>query len=436
MDRKSFTARPLSRRAFLRGLGFGALALGGAGLAACGQQPAATPTATEAPATPAAFNFTAWSLNEGASKTAIESIIGSYQGRTGAQITTAAYPFNEYLNQVVLQTAGGTISGAAQLDIAWLAALGSTGKLRDLSALTQGVGYTDAALSSGQYNGQQLGLPWTTGSIGMVANTELLERAGVAGIPTDVDAFERALEQLLALDGGVTPYAAMTDVAQLKDIIPWIYTFGGSVITDGNVTLGDAGSVEAVEWFKSLMDRGLIAPDVDRFDARQLFAQGNVGFYEDAILARGIVSADSPVEDLANKIQPLGRPKAAADTSQALLWGHLVVVFEGENADAAAEFAQFLTSDQETALGYFAALSLPPTTEGALNAAPVQQDAYTATWSQEITRYARPNPFWPYAEVAQMERILGEQVQAVLTGASSAPDALGRAAEEIGRLVG
>jgi multiple sugar transport system substrate-binding protein len=436
----------ISRRSFLRGLGLGALSLGGAGLAACAA-PAASPTASSsgaaqpgsppAPAAAGPFTFNAWSLNEGASKTKIEEIVAAYQQQSGATITTAAYPYNEYLNQLLLQASGGTLSGAAQLDIAWLTALASTGKLRDLGPLAAGAGYTQAALSSGQHNGVQYGLPWTTGSIGMVANTELLERAGVAGVPTTVEEFEAALEKLKALGDGVVPYAAMTDVAQLKDIIPWIWTFGGTVVDGGAVTLGDAGSVQAVEWYKRLLDRGLIAPDVDRFDARQLFSQGKVGFYDDAIVGKASVIKDSPVADLAGKMQPLARPRAAgADAPQALLWGHLVVVLEGAGADAAAAFAKFLTSDQATTVGYFEALSLPPTTDAGLAAAPVQADAYTATWSGEITRYARPNPFWPYAESAEMERLLGEQVQAVLIGSASGQEAMQKAGEAIGKLIG
>ena len=53
----------------------------------------------------------------------------------------------------------------------------------------------------------------------------------------------------------------MTALNGLKDLIPWIWTFGGSVIDDqGKVTLGDEGSVKALEWYKSLLDRGLMPP--------------------------------------------------------------------------------------------------------------------------------------------------------------------------------
>jgi multiple sugar transport system substrate-binding protein len=311
------------------------------------------------------------------------------------------------------------------------------GVLKDLSAYTADVDYTDAALSSGQVDGVQYGLPWTTASIGMVANMTLLEEAGVTEIPTTIEEFEAALEMLKAYDPDVIPYAGMTDTAQLKDIIPWIWTFGGTIIDgDGNVVVNDEGTIAAVEWYASLMERRLIAADMDRFDARQLFAQGRVGFYEDAIVARALAASNAPDSDLSEHVVPVPRPVLnEGDAPQALLWGHIIVVIDDSNGDAAAKFAQYLTSDQDTVLNYFEQMALPPTTESALASEVVQNDAYVAQWSNEITATARTNPFWPYPDAAAMEQTLNEQVQAVLTGSMSAKDALQEAHDDISDLI-
>lgn len=384
------------------------------------------------------FTFTGWSLQEGATRDVIMSAVDAYSADTSAEIDTVAFPYNEYLNQVLLQARGGNISGVVQLDIAWLAPMAKMGVLKDLSSYTEGVGYTEAALSSGQVDGVQYGLPWTTASIGMVANMTLLEEAGVTEIPTTIEEFEAALEALKAYDPDVIPYAGMTDTAQLKDIIPWIWAFGGTVIDDeGNVVLNDEGTIAAVEWYADLLDRGLIAADMDRFDARQLFAQGRVGFYEDAIVARALAESNAPDSDLSENVVPVPRPVVnEGDAPQALLWGHILVVIDDDNGDAAAEFAQYLTSDQDVVLNYFEQLGLPPTTETALASDVVQSDEYVAQWSNEITATARTNPFWPYAEAAAMEQTLNEKVQAVLTGDMSAADAMNEAHDEISDLIG
>ncbi len=383
------------------------------------------------------FTFTGWSLQEGATRDVILGVVNEYSQATGAEISDVSYPYNEYLNQVLLQARGGNLSGAVQLDIAWLAPLAAMGVLKDLGPVAEGTDYTAAALSSGQVNGVQYGLPWTTASIGMVANMQLLNAAGIMDLPTTIDEFEADLEALKAYDPDVIPYAGMTDTAQLKDIIPWIWTFGGTVIdADGNVVLNDDGTIAAVEWYKSLLDRGLIAADTDRFDARQLFAQGRVGFYDDAIVARGLVTSAAPDSGLDQFVVPVPRPVlAAGDAPQALLWGHIIVVVDDKNADAAAAFAKYITSDQDTVLNYFEQLALPPTTQSALDSDTVQNNDYVAKWSSEITATARTNPFWPYTQAAAMENALTEQVQAVLTGDMSAKDAMAEAHSEISDLM-
>jgi multiple sugar transport system substrate-binding protein len=384
------------------------------------------------------ITFTGWALNEGASRDVVAGFAEAYGQAHDLKIELVAVPWGEALNQLVLQATGGTAEGAAQLDIAWLNTLAATGQLKDLSAYAEGQGYTEAALSSGQANGVQYGLPWTTGSIGLVANREILDNAGVTELPATIDEFEAALEKIKAYDPDIIPYAGMTDIGGLKDIMPWIWTFGGQVIDEnGNVLLGDEASVAALEWYKSLIDQGYVAPDMDRFTARQLFSQGKVAFYDDAIVAKGIVTKDTPIENLGELMVPVPRPVLEeGDTPQAMLWGHIVVVFEGEQGEAAAAWAQHLTSDQETVITYFEELSLPPTTTEALNSEAVQEDEFIANWSEKVTATARPNPFWPYAESARMESILAEQVQAYLVGAAdSAQSVLETANEEISEMV-
>ncbi|MFD0662190.1 ABC transporter substrate-binding protein [Thermocatellispora tengchongensis] len=359
----------------------------------------------------------------------MQAIVDDYAKKNGVTITPTSFPYNEYLNQVTLKLRGNQLTGAIQLDVAWLGAMAAMGKLRDLGPVAGKGGYTDVALASGQVGGKQLGLPWTTGSIGLIANTELLEKAGVDGMPATVEEFEAALRKIAKLDG-VVPYAAATKAAQLKDILPWMRTFGSPLLDGEEITVGDEPSVAAVEWYKKLFDAKLIAPDVDRFDARALFAQGKAAFYDDAIIARGVVESQAPDKTLTTKMAPLARPVLkAGDTPQALLWGHVIAVVEGEGADAAAEFASFATSDTATVASFFEKVKLPPTTTAGLADPKVAGDTFTTEWTEKITKTASANPFWRYAGYAQIETAIAEQVQAVLVGDASAKDALAKAAE-------
>jgi multiple sugar transport system substrate-binding protein len=430
---------PITRRQALTWLGLGAAA---ATLAACaptgsGAAPgAALPTGGSAK--PTDFAFASWSLTEEASAPAIKELLSGFESKDSISIKQTSFPYNEYFNQLMLQVRGGQFTGAAHVDVAWLASLAAFGKLADVSAFTTGRGYTDSALEAAQYQGVQYAFPWTIGAIGLVTNSEILGKAGIDAnaFPTSIDDFEAALVKLKGLGNGLIPYAASTKAAQLKDILIWMQTFGSTLVKDGTVTIGDDASIEAVTWYKSLYDQGLIAADVDRFDARSLFAQGRTAIYDDAPVGRSSVLKDSPDAGLADKLVPVSRPVLkSGDTPRALVWGGAIAVITGEGSETAAEFGQWATSDLDTVLADYANRGLPPVTTEALTSDAVTSDAFGSLFSERITATATTNPFWQYPQYAQIESTIAEKVQAVLVGSATPADAMKSAGEAAQKLI-
>jgi len=374
------------------------------------------------------FSFTAWSLNEAATKDVLTTMVNGYASSAGAKVTTASYPYNDYLNQLLLQVRGGSLSGVIQTDVAWLATLAATGKLVDLSPIAAKGGYTDAALGIAKANGKQYGLPWATAGIGLIGNKDLLTRAGITEAPKTIADFENALRALKGLGGGIVPWAAMTKVDQLKDFIPWMWVFGSPVVDSGKITVGDDASVEALTWYKKLYDEKLIAPDVNRFDARALFAQGKVGYYEDAIGGRGAVTKASADKTLGDKLLPISRPvKNSGDPSRHLAWGHALAVLQGDSSAAAAKFVTAMTSDPTYTVPWFKSAGLPPTTTAGLDSAEVKADPFVTAFTSAIGAHATPDPFWVYPKFAQIETALANAVQSALIGKASPKDALASA---------
>ncbi|WP_350348887.1 extracellular solute-binding protein [Agromyces sp. G08B096] len=429
----------ITRRQALSILGIGAAT---ATLAACaptgtGGAPAAT--AGTGSFTPTDFSFASWSLTEEAAAPALKALLQQYSSAEKVEIEEVSFPYNEYFNQLMLQVRGGQFAGAAHVDVAWLGSLAALGKLQDVSALTKGRGYTESALTAAQFDGVQYAFPWTIGAIGLVTNSEILDRAGISAdeFPTSIDAFESALKDLKGLGGGLIPYAASTKAAQLKDILIWMQTFGSPLVKKGEVTIGDDASIEAVTWYKSLYDQGLIAADVDRFDARSLFAQGRTAIYDDAPVGRGAVTKESPDADLASKLVPVSRPVLKkGDTPRALVWGGAIAVVSGEGAETAADFGQWATSDTEAVLADYEIRGLPPVTEEALASDVVTGDEFGVLFSERITKTATTNPFWQFPQYAQIESAVAEKVQAVLVGQQSPADAMKEAGETAQQLIG
>jgi len=411
-----------TRRTLLK---FAGLTAGAVGLAACA--PSGTSSSGNAAPTtggkPTDFKLASWTLADNLSKPGVQGLMDKFSADKGIKISGVPIAFPDYFNQLTLQVRGNQFSGAAQLDIAWLSGIAALGKLRDLGPLAGGAGYTKTALSSGQLAGVQYGLPWTSGAIGLIVNQKMLKDVGVDKLPATIKDFEAVLIELKKT--GVIPYAASTKVAQLKDILIWMQTFGSKLIDGDKVTIGDEASIEAVTWYKRLYDKRLIAADVDRADARTLFAQGKAAMYDDAIVGKDVVLKQASDPKLINQIAPASRPVLAeGDSPRAQQWGHIAVVVEGKGADTASEFALWATSNTDAVLKYFEAVSLPPTTEEALASQVVKSDAFTTGFGDRITATATPNPFWRFPQYAQMETIVSEQVQAVLIGSASPADAL------------
>lgn len=439
MSASSFPHPLITRRRALQIFGIGAAAAALAGCAPTASGGPAAGTAGLNGADPTDFAFASWSLTEESAKPALEGTLSAYEKAKGVAVKRTAFPYNEYINQLMLQVTGGQFTGAAHVDVAWLGSLAATGKLQDVSSLASGRGYTSSALQAATFDGVQYGLPWTIGAIGLIANSETLGKAGLSAdaFPTTVDEFEKALVSLKGLGGGLIPYAASTKAAQLKDILIWMQTFGSPLVDGDTITIGDDASVEAVTWYKGLYDKGLIAADVDRFDARSLFAQGRAAMYDDAPVGRGAVTKESPDANLASKLAPVSRPVLkAGDTPRALVWGGAIAVVNGAGAPTAGDFAQYATSDLDAILADYALRGLPPATTEALASSEVAADTFGAQFSERITSTASSNPLWKFTAYSQIESAIADRVQAVLIGSASPKDAMKQAGEAAQKLVG
>lgn len=382
------------------------------------------------------FTFTSWNYGEEAQKQLITDEVAGFTTGKSVKATLSSYPFAEYKNQVLLRSRSKDLTGAAQLDIAEINSLAKLGVLADLSAYAAEGDYTDTALKNGQADGKQYGLPWYTGSIGLVSNSALLKKAGVNTAPTTVAEFEAALKKVRALGGDYVPYAFATKPETIKDVVPWLRTFGSSVVDGDKIEVNDEGGVKALTWLKSMLDQKLITLNVGRPEARTLYTQGRTAFFDDANQVRGTIKKQAMDPSILANTTPIARPVVTAgDTPQSLAWGGLIVVFNTGPVDTSAKFASFMTSDTKTGLARYKAVGSAPTTNKALADPAFTGDAYSSTWQKAITDNAQPNPLWKFTAYGQMEAALAKHVQSALIGKETPQAALEAANTEMQALV-
>ncbi len=176
-------------------------------------------------------------------------------------------------------------------------------------------------------------------------------------------------------------------------------------------------TIDTLTWYKKLIDNGFIAMDTGRGDSRQLFAQGKVAFYDDAVIAKGqAVKNGVAPEDVINVCSAMLRPVVnVGDKSQSTMWGHMLVVFQNsQNKEAAGELAKVLTSD-EIAMEYFEKNGMPPVTKSAASMDEVKNDPYLNGFLAS-TETARLEETARMINASEIKSIITDEVQAVLLG--------------------
>lgn len=264
-------------------------------------------------------------------------------------------------------------------------------------------------------------------ALGLSALMAVSMLAGWDAAPATMEEFEQCLADVAALGGDIVPYGVSTkDDTCAGDFMPWLWTFGGAIFgEDGSVTIDSEAAVACVQWYQDLLAKGYIAMDTGRGEARQLFAQGKMAFYDDAVVAKGqAVSNGVAPEEVVNVCSAMPRPVLkAGDQPQSTMWGHMLVIFDkSEYKQQAADLALTLVSD-EIAMDYFTNNGMPPVTTSASQKEEVTSDAYLSGFIS-ATATARLDETARMTNASQVKSVITEELQYALLGQKTAEQAV------------
>lgn len=374
------------------------------------------------------LTYVGWSQDEAASKPTLNAMFDGYRKVNGdVKLDVIGFPWGQMQQNILLRLRSGQPLDVVQLAERWLPQFASTGKMHDLNEV-YGKGQLEKLISPGvlklgDFRGKQFGLPWTAGSIGMVTNLKVLKDAGISAPPKTVDAFIEALKAIKKSQPQSVPYAMATknNNSLSPDFQVWLWTFGGQLFDDkGKVVVNSAAAVRALSFMTDLVKDGLAAKDIDRPDARRMYAQNQTGFYQDAPLARGFARNNSGKGvEFDAYVQAMSTPTLkAGDTPQSFAWGHLLTMFnDGKGApnaqSAQAKFSQHLALSDANQLQYFKEQGLFPVTNSAL--AQLASDPYVSAWTQG-SRHSERDEVSQWTTSADPVAIIGEEVQSSLLG--------------------
>lgn len=377
------------------------------------------------------LTYVGWSHDEAASKPTLTRMFEDFRrGNADVKFDVVGFPWGQMQQNILLRMRSNQPLDVVQLAERWLPQFGATGKMQDLNEV---FGKDQLAklinpgtLKLGEFRGKQLGLPWTAASIGMVANAKVLRDAGVSAPPTTVDAFVESLKAIKRSQPLAVPYAMTTknNNSLSPDFQVWLWTFGGQLFDDkGKVLVNSPEGIRALEFLTGLVKDGLAAKDIDRPDARRLYAQHQTGYYHDAPLARGFARNNSGRgAEFDPFVWAMATPVLkAGDKPQSFAWGHLLTMFpqggKVEAQSAPARLAAFLALNDANQLAYFRDQGLFPVTTTAL--AQLSADPYVTAWTRAAHTAERDEiSRWPNS--ADLTTIVGEEVQGALLGQKTA----------------
>jgi multiple sugar transport system substrate-binding protein len=405
------------------------------GLTAAGAASLAMPSIGRAQG--AAPSFMSFTYAEDPNRPFVQKVLDDFRASSGISVEVIGSAWGDTQRNILLRQRSRTLPTTAQLQDRWLPAMAQMPEIVDLETVFGKAGVEamvdPAVLGMGRVGGKTIGVPIISGSIGMFANMEVLAKAGVSSIPTTLAEFRTALLAVRDKVPNSVPYGMATKNpgSVPLDVLLLVWSHGGRMIDDDGKVLvkSDAGRA-SMEFMAGLMRDRLVAPEIDRPDARRLFGQGNCAFYIDAPQARTFGrSFSGRGEAFDSAVMPIKMPVAASGIApRSIEWGHLVSMFASgpvARDSAGARWVQFLMSDA-VQTSFPLQLSALPGSKAGRAAPSVQNDAYLRNLVASAGTGSK-HEIGIWSNSPELSTILTEETQAALLGqknASAAIDAM------------
>lgn len=221
----------------------------------------------------------------------------------GIKVELLSGPYSATRDQIVAGAATGTMADVVGLDGAWVNDFVRQGSLADLTQLMSDAGFDDSELAAQiQLNGSTYMIPVVNFVYPVFVNLDLLEAAGVEGLPSTRSEFAAAASALTNPDNNVYGWVLPLSMEQpngiQNDVMSWVWASGGSMMQDGMPNLvGNEDVISAVEFIKGLYEGGLIAPgafSLREQDKVEEFTNGRVGMMISSLAHINLIRERNP----------------------------------------------------------------------------------------------------------------------------------------------
>ncbi|NIA06348.1 MAG: extracellular solute-binding protein [Actinobacteria bacterium] len=405
-------------------------------LSGCGQKPESTTITFAVGGAPAELDF--WQV-----------LIGEFQDRTGIKVDLLRQPTDTDLRRQGLITslkAGRSDPDVFLMDVAWLGQFAASDWLEPLDThndLDLDVFFEKVLNLADRYQGHLIALPvYVDGGL-LYYRQDLLNKYGFDKPP---QTWSELLRYSLVIQKGereTNPdfYGFVWQGAQYEGLIcNWLEyagsNAGGIVFEDGRIILHTPANVQATQFMHALIHIHKVSPpntytEMKEEEARTFFQQGNALFERNWPYAWALhQSEDSPVR---GKVGLAGLPHFSVGPSVSTLGGwHIGISKHSDAKQKSFEFMKFVLSF-ETQKRLALELSWNPGRRDVYTDQQVIAALPHFTRLRGVFENLRPRPNLPYYTL--ISQVLQRHLNAVLSGNSSATEALSAAEREAQTIV-
>lgn len=380
-----------------------------------------------------AFKYPSWMWEEGEVGAWHKQRKAEFEAKNpGVKVEATVLSPANFENVITTQIAAGDVPDLMPAYTNMLAPLIDAGVLAPLGDCIAASSYKDRLLPSikfAQKDGKTYGIPLTMSPQSMIVNKDLLEKAGVSGIPKTPEEFHaaaKAVKDKTGQWGYGFPNNMSNALFPYLQSMQWIIGLGGDWSKpDGTITANDPLTVKGVTWIKRFLDEGLSPKGLDANAIRTMFAEGKVAFIFDGPWV--IVQVGSVNPELAKKVDFTVMP---TPTHAAITGGAFYTIPAGSKRKAeACQYLEVINAEPAQRL-YVEKLLQIPGTDVKLSPDFLAKTPWVGQMAEIAAKYPGGLGYAPpgYAiDAAEFRQIASDHLAKIYAGTASVEDGLNQA---------
>lgn len=365
-----------------------------------------------------------WSYMGGEEGKVFADLAAEYNESQDKYVVDIEYvPFSDMKKKYSMGLVANELPDLGTIDNPDMAAFASMGLFADITDRVNEWGEADnyfpGPLQSTILDGKQYGLPMTSNCLALFYDKELFANLDVE-VPTTWDELLEVSKVLKSADRYPLALSAVKTEEGVFQYLPWYLSTGATVENPNSPE-----AIRALEFFETMLDEGVISPEVISWDQSNVYRQFATG--KAAMMVNGpwnisAVQRDAPDLDFGIALIPRDKKYAS------VLGGENIGIIKGGNVDGAWDFLKYYSSKASldsfiSQTGYF-----PPRQDVARENDRWTSDPILKVFMEQM-QYASPRG--PSAKWPQISAALAEGLQKGLSANYTAATAMKEAQAKI-----